>query len=227
MIGYLAQILMMPLPWAVRRTLLARLWGYRIDPEARIGFSVVRPASLEMGPKSKIGHLNFIRGMDSVRLSARASIGNLNWIYGIPASQTGGSGSDARLELEEGAQLTHRHLVDCTNLVRLGRFSVVAGYRTQILTHSVNIREGVQQAHEISFGEFSFVGTGCIVLGGSRLPDHSVLGAGSVLRNDFEEPYRIYSGTPAVSISAIPEDAAFFSRSEPYVGFGRSADPAG
>lgn len=221
MIGYVAQILMFPLPWALRRTLLSRIWGYRIDPTARIGFSVVRPVVLEMGPGSKIGHLNFIRGMDTVRMAGRSSIGNLNWIYGIPASQTGGVGLDSRLEFEEGAQLTHRHLVDCTNLVRLGRFSVVAGYRTQILTHSVDIHRSVQSAHEISVGEFSFVGTGCIILGGSSLPECSVLGAGSVLRSDFEEPFRIYSGTPAVSISAIPEDAAFFSREEPYVDFER------
>jgi len=218
-IGYLAQIVMLPLPWAVRRTLLTRIWGYRIDPEARIGFSIVKPVTLEMGPRSKIGHLNFIRGMDSVRLAARSSIGNLNWIYGIPASQTGAAKFQSELEFEEGAQLTHRHLVDCTNRVRLGRFSVVAGYRSQILTHSVDIRKGVQHAHEISVGAFSFVGTGCVILGGSRLPDYSVLGAGSVLRTEFDEPFRIYSGTPATSISAIPEDAAFFSRSEPYVDF--------
>lgn len=221
MIAYFAQVLLFPLPWSWRRRILARLWGYRIDPSARIGYSIVKPGSLEMAADSKIGHLNFVRGMGRVRMGERCSIGNLNWIYGIPAGRTGSGAYGSSLEMEDGAQLTHRHLIDCTATIRLGRFSVVAGYRTQMLSHSVDIHRGVQGAREIEIGEFSFIGTGCVVLGGSRLPDRSVLGAGSVLRSEFTEPLRVYSGTPAQSISAIPEDAAFFHRTEPYVDFER------
>ena len=75
----------LPMPWPLRRALLVHVLGYKIDRSARIGFSLICPRRLEMGPKSSIGHLTLCKaGVELLRLEEGATIGNLNWITGVP-----------------------------------------------------------------------------------------------------------------------------------------------
>lgn len=214
MFNTLFQILLFTSPWKVRRWVLQRAFGYRIAPSARIGYSVVRAGGLELEDGANIGHLSILKGMDRVALGRYASIGHLNWIYAIPRGLGFFEDTPRRAELvlEEGATITNRHLVDCSGAVRVGRMALVAGYRSQILTHSVNLATGSQRVKPIRIEEWCFVGSGCIVLGGSRLPDHSALVAGSTLRHSHTTPYRIYSGVVATEVGTIKETAQFFHR---------------
>lgn len=211
--AYLTQCILFAMPWRFRRLLLEKIFGYSLDPEARIGFSIVAPHELTMGPRSRIGHLNLIRGMKSVDIAAEGVIGNLNWIYGIPKSVVGDDFSVCRLTIEEGAHIVHRHLIDCSGTVVLGRYCLVAGYGSQLLCHSIDIHTGLQGTKRIEIGEFCFVGTRCIILGGSKLPGHSVLGAGSVLRSRFEETMTLYGGVPAEARIKLNPDSGIFTRS--------------
>lgn len=43
------------------------------------------------------------------------------------------------LILEESAGITSRHYIDCNGGVYIGAFTTVAGIKSQILTHSINI----------------------------------------------------------------------------------------
>jgi acetyltransferase-like isoleucine patch superfamily enzyme len=159
--------------------------------------------------------------MDLLRLGARARIGNLNWVSAAPSNSpvhfAAQQNRRPELIIAEHAAITNRHLVDCTNSVRVGRFSTVAGFRSQFLTHSIDIREARQWSRPIEIGEYCFVGTGCIMLGGSRLPNYSVLGAGSLLRNPYDQERGIYAGVPAVRKKDLPKDWKYFNRSEGYV----------
>ena len=51
-----------------------------------------------------------------------------------------------------------------------------------------------------------------MLLGGSALPDFSVLGAKSLLNKKFTENYMLFGGVPAKPISNISEDAKYFKR---------------
>jgi acetyltransferase-like isoleucine patch superfamily enzyme len=51
-----------------------------------------------------------------------------------------------------------------------------------------------------------------VVLGGSNLPDYSVLSACSLLNKSFDEPYMLYGGVPAKPIKSIPKEAGYFTR---------------
>ncbi len=211
-LSLLFQLVILPLPWGLRRRLLNRVFGYRIDQSARIGLSIVAPRHLTMGPRSTIGHLNVIRGMEAITLDEQSIISHLNWIYGIPTDMMGGD-RRSELYLGEGAGITRRHLIDCSDRVVLEPFSLIAGYNTQVLTHAIDLAQGRQTTKPITIGRYGMVGSRSILLGGARLPAYSALGAGSTLRESFESTHTIYSGVPAKPAGGIREDAEFFHRS--------------
>ena len=107
------------LPWPLHRAILVHVLGYKIDRSAKIGFSLICPTQLEMGPKAIIGHLTLCKwGVDLLKLEDGAIIGNLNWITAVPlkGSPHFGDGAGRRPELvvHWQAAITNRHFIDCT-----------------------------------------------------------------------------------------------------------------
>ncbi len=166
---YLIQIGLMLLPWSVRRRLLEAIFGFDISPSARIGFSIVAPRSLRLGDGAIVGHLNVIRGMDLVDLGEGAEISHLNWVFGLASAELISPDGPSALIMDEGAGITRRHLIDCSAPVRLGKFCLVAGYGSQIVTHAVVLSDDHQGAKAIVFGDHAFIGSRSIVLGGRDL----------------------------------------------------------
>jgi len=212
----LLSIFLFVFPWQIRRLILTAIFGYRIHSSARIGFSIILPEKLEMEPGSRIGNLTLCKGLSLLRMGERSSIGNLNQITGFPAGDTSyfSSDLDRRPELILGcdAAVTERHIIDCTNSVRIGKFATFAGYRSHLLTHSLNLYECRQESKPVVIGDYCFVGTCSVVLFGSVLPDYSVLGAGSVLNNEYSETYFLYAGTPAKPVKPLPHETGYFQR---------------
>jgi len=209
------------LPWILRRPILTLLLGYRLDPSSRIGLSIVAAASVEIGKGGRIGHLTVCRGIKSLQLDDYARIGNLNWITGNGDAPLPRSGSEnlaqPGLKVGKHSAITHRHYIDCSDSISIGVFSTIAGVRSQFLTHSIDIQRNRQQACPITIGNYCFVGTGCIVLGGSALPDCSVLAAGTLLREKLDQSWMLYAGIPAQAKKEIPKDYGYFSRAEGFV----------
>ncbi len=213
-------LLTLLLPWALRRRLLNLACGYSIAPGTRVGFSVVACTHLHMESGARIGHFNVIKG---ARLEMRdnSSIGDFNWIAGLPLESTrhfaAEVGRDPALCLGRHAALTSRHFLDCSNRIGIGEFATIAGARTQILTHAIDLRSNAQVSAPVTIGCYCFVGTACVVLKGARLPDCSVLAAGSSLARAHEEPFTLYSGVPATPVKALERDGAYFSRVRGFV----------
>jgi acetyltransferase-like isoleucine patch superfamily enzyme len=209
------------LPWGLRRSFLEKQFGYSIHPTSRIGFAWIFPRQLVMEEGSRIGHLNVCKNIDLFHIGAHAVVGQLNWITGFPSgpSRHFGHQPDRRPELilEKHAGISSRHLIDCTARVRIGAFATIAGFRSQLLTHSIDLTAGRQTAQPIDIGEYCFTGTNSVMLGGSALPHHSVLGAQSLLNKKWEEPYRLYAGVPAKPIKELSPEMEYFRRTEGFV----------
>jgi acetyltransferase-like isoleucine patch superfamily enzyme len=209
------------LPWQLRRPLLEKRFGYSIHPNSHIGFCWIFPRHLIMEENSCIGHLTLCKNIDLLHLGAHATIGRLNWITGFPtgASQHFAHQTDRRPELivETHAGISSRHLIDCTARVRIGAFATVGGFRSQLISHSIDLETGRQSAEPIDIGEYCFVGTNCVMLGGSSLPHHSVLGAQSLLNKKWDESYRLYGGVPAKPLKELSQEMAYFRRTEGFV----------
>ncbi len=218
----LVSLAAMLLPWPLRRLVLVHVLGYSIHKRARIGFSVICPARLEMGEFALIGHLTVCRpGLELLHLGEGAIVGNLNWLGAVAFKNSPHfhDQPDRRPELivHDYAAITNRHSFDCSDTVSIGRFTTFAGVRSIVLSHSIDLVTCKQRAQPVSIGEYCFVGTAAVVLPGTRLPDYSVLGANSLLNKIYTEPYYLYAGNPARPVKQLSADSKYFTRTKGFV----------
>lgn len=218
------------LPWSVRRDFLQKQFGYTIDPTARIGLAWIFPDRLIMEAHTSIGHLTVCKSISLLHLREYALIGRGNWITGFPLprrqsavatapSPHFASEKERRPELIVGehSAITHRHLIDCTNTITIGKFTTIAGFQSQMLTHRIDLELNRQVSAPVRVGDYCFLGTNCVLLGGSVLPDYCVLGAKSLLNKAFSETHQLYGGVPARQLQPLPHDYAYFHRTTGFV----------
>lgn len=222
MIKILINCLVVLLPWCIKRRVLNTFYYYEISPTAKIGFSYIFPKHLIMEEKATIGHFNVAIHLNVLHMGRKSSIARNNWITGFPtgtSSKHFSHQTDRKSELIIGKEsaITKNHHIDCTNRIVIGNYVTVAGYRSQLLTHSIDVFEGRQNSKPIVIGDYSFVSTGVILLGGCKLPAYSVLAAGSVLNKSYYDEYVLYGGIPAKPIKNLPRDAVYFTRQEGFV----------
>lgn len=209
------------LPWILRRRILQSVFGYQLHLESYIGLSWIYPKELVLEKGARIGHFTVCKSIRRLHLMEQASIGRGNWITGFPE---GGSSHfshqhDRVPQLIVGAHsaITHRHIIDCTNTVRIGHHTTIAGYCSQVLTHSIDLELSRQHSRPIKIGDYCFVGTQCVILGGASLPSYSVLGAKALLQKPFREEYTLYAGVPAIAAKALDRNMKYFSREAGFV----------
>jgi acetyltransferase-like isoleucine patch superfamily enzyme len=211
------KIVTLILPWPLKRLLLVHFFKYEIHPSAKIGLSWIYPKKLVMEANAKIGHFNVAVHLDLVAIGAYSSIARGNWITGF----TSGTESkhfahqkdrESNLIIGQHSAITKNHHIDCTNVITIGNFVTIAGYSSQLLTHSINIELSIQDSHPITIGDYCFVGTAVTILGGSVLPAYCVLGANSLLNKAYSIPYRLYGGNPAKEIKELSKDFNYFNR---------------
>jgi acetyltransferase-like isoleucine patch superfamily enzyme len=210
------------LPWPLRRRALNKWFGFEIHRGARIGLAWIFPGKLKMEAGASIGHFTVAIHLDRITMGAGSGIGRGNWITGLSVKRNGRHFSHqasriAALEIGDYANITKNHHIDCTNLITIGRFSTIAGYRSQLLTHSIDLFENRQDSAPIHIGEYTFVGTNSVILGGGVLPSYSALGAKSLLNKPFTTPWKLYGGVPAKMLADISREAKYFSRKEGFV----------
>jgi acetyltransferase-like isoleucine patch superfamily enzyme len=209
------------LPWDLRRSLLQKQFGFQIHPSCRIGFSWISPSRLIMEEGSRIDHLTLCKNIDLLHLKACASIGRGNWITGFPLGSSRHFAQDKdrqpQLILGEHSAITHRHLIDCTNSVTIGKFTTVAGFQSQIITHTIDIEQSRQTSAPVRIGDYCFVGTNSVLLGGSALPDFCVLGAKSLMNKNFTDTHQLYGGVPARPLQKLSPECRYFQRTEGFV----------
>lgn len=217
----LLMLLSVLLPWAARRRLLIKTFGYELHPTSRIGLAWVFPERLVMEANTSIGHLTVCKSIALLHLHEHALIGRGNWITGFPLGPSPhfASETDRRPELIVGAHsaITHRHLIDCTNRITIGKFTTVAGFQSQMLTHSINLERSQQASAPIRVGDYCFIGTNSVFLGGSAVPDFCVVGAKSLVNKAFTDTHQLYGGVPATPLQTLPTDYAYFHRRAGFV----------
>lgn len=209
-------------PMFLKRRFLKLFYGYSIHPTATIGLSWIYPRELTMGPYSKIGHFNVAVHLDEIILNQKASIGRSNWITGFSTNTTSKHFNHqpdrvSVLIVGEHSSITKNHHLDCTSPIVIGRFVTVAGYQSQFITHSINVYDNRQDSKPITIGDYCFVGTNVVLLGGTALPAYSVLGAKSLLNKSYTDEWKLYGGNPAKPITDISKDAKYFSRETGFV----------
>jgi acetyltransferase-like isoleucine patch superfamily enzyme len=179
------------------------------------------PEKLIMEEHAQIGHFTLCKGLQLMHIHAHGRVGNGNWITGFPLTTSGHFSHQAdrnpALTVGEHAAITNRHIIDCTDSVTIGKFTTFAGFQSQILTHSINLETCRQHALPVFIGDYCFVGTNVVILGGSTLPSYSVLGAKSLLNKEHSDTYTLYAGVPAKPVKKLESDLGYFNREEGFV----------
>lgn len=210
------KILIIFLPWKIRRFILNKFFHYKIHPTARIGLSYIYPKHLIMNEGARIGHLNVAIHLEKIQMDKNCSISQKNWITGFPLKDKSNfqdfPDRKPYLIMKEDSSITKQHHIDCTDMVIVGEFTTIAGYGTQILSHSFSLEKNSQACAPIQIGHHCWVGTRSIILPGSVLPPQSVLGAGAVLQRKYTESFVLYGGVPAKYIKKMDETYEFFHR---------------
>ena len=210
------------LPWRLKRLFLNKFFKYQIHPTAKIGLAWVFPDKLMMAAHTSIDHFTVAVHLDTIELNENATIGRSNWITGFTTKSNSPHfkhqlNRSAKLIMGKSSSVTKNHHIDCTNIITIGNFSTVAGYQSQLLTHSIDVMENRQHSAPISIGDYTFVGTNVVILGGAQLPAFSVLGAKSLLNKNFTEQFTLYGGVPAKAVGTIDKQAKYFHRQEGFV----------
>ncbi|MDT4914276.1 MAG: hypothetical protein QOC66_3404 [Pseudonocardiales bacterium] len=206
---------MIILPASLRRQLARRVYGWDIDATAHIGRSLILVRHVSMGPESSIGSLNVIRDLEELRLGTGANIATRNWISAHPLSAVVFTGSPDRrsvLILGEYAKITNGHIIDCSDRVEFGDYAALAGFRSQILTHSADLIRDTQVTKPVRLGERCAVMSGCMILSGTQVPARSIVSAGSVITTKLSKEQTFYRGNPAQAIRRLPDNLGYYHR---------------
>lgn len=209
-------------PWRLKRLMLNYFFDYHIAVTAYIGFSWIFPKKLIMEEGAKIDHFTVAIHLDLIEMAPKSTIGRSNWITGFSTITsslhfTHRKDRKAELILGESSAITKQHHLDCTNQIHIGKYTTIAGYQSQFITHSIDLAENRQDSKPIMIGDYVFVGTNVVVLGGASLPSYSILGAKSLLNKAFIENWTLYGGVPAKKINSIDRTDKYFNRIEGFV----------
>lgn len=210
------------LPSAVKIPIYRIFFKWDIHDSSKIGFSVLLCDHLILKSGSVIGSMTVVKGVSVLQLDENSKLGSLNWVTGFPLIKSKhfdlDINRDPKLHIKSHGAVTNRHIIDCTDSVTIGRFTTFAGFRSQVLTHSINLKQSRQRCSPVEIGDYCFIGTGSILLPGAKVPDKSVLAAGSVLSDALTNECGLYGGVPAKFIKKIDLDEhLYMSRSEGFI----------
>lgn len=197
------------LPWPLKYFLYKYILLWDIDYSARVGISFVNARRVSMASGALIKHLSIVNGVDFLTMDESSRIGNLNWI-----SSSKGAGS---FILKEHSAITNRHYIDCTADIKIGRFTTLAGVKSTILTHSIDVYQSRQSSFPVTIGDYCFIGTGVIILAGCEVEDNVVIGAGALISGHLTESYCLYAGVPAKRVKSLSGEVKYFERTAGYV----------
>lgn len=215
-------VLILFFPWFIRRRMYQKIFGFEIDQKSYIGFSIIFPKRLIMKEYSRIGNFNICKQIDRLELKEHAIIENLNRITGFPSQTVSKHFSDQKnrepvLIIGEHVGISSMHFFDCTDKISIGKFTTIAGYGSQFLTHSINLQLAKQECSKIIIGDFNFIGTDSTVLKGCKTDDFNIFGAKSLLNKEYSGSYNLYGGVPAKKIKRISDEYKYFKRTHGYI----------
>ena len=207
-------VLMVVLPQRLKHLIARRLLGWELHPTARIGRSLVMARHVRMGPESFIGAFNVIKDIENLHLGRGANIATRNWIVGVPLESAiyDKPQRDPSLYLGEYAMITVGHDIDCADKVELKDHAVIAGFRSSVLTHSLNLVNDKFVTGPVVLEEYGVLMSNCTMMTGTRVPAGSVISARSVVNTRLTAERTFYRGNPAEAVRELPETLKFYQR---------------
>ncbi len=203
------------LPMSLKRIVAKWIYKWDIHPTAYIGPSVLTIRYLSMGPRTAIGGRNVITNLNEVRMAEGSTIGSGNLIKGWWDHPTDALNErNPAVFLAEYAQIASYHYIDCVDTVELGSHAALAGFKSTVLTHSLDLMRDRYITGSVVIGDRAGVMSGCMLLAGTRIPARSIISAGSVVTTRLTQEQALYRGNPAELVRPISDRLAFMHRGD-------------
>ena len=201
------------LPPAWKPAVYGRLFGYRIDPTARLGLTILDADEVEIGRSVTVGHGNLALRVGRLTIGAHTRVGMLNVLRGGDEIAIGRRNEltsivgpdpvtvpDPRLTIGDGSVVTDGHRLDFTDRLELGRRVIIGGRASSLWTHNR------QRTAPIVVGDGTYVGSECRMAPGSVVPARSIVALGSVISGRLQPDESLIGGVPARVLRELSAD---------------------
>ena len=183
--------------------------GNQIGGNAKVGpILVLDCGKFTLGEDCTISSFNVFKGVAHIQLDGKNFIGSWNQFTAAPGYQDY-SDRIGMLWMKEQSFVTNRHYIDCSGQVILEPYAAVSGIKCIIQSHELDLVDNKTTVGRVVLGERSVISTACIMLKESRLPNRSILAAGSVMvkaKDNGEAPKSgLYGGAPARYIKELTD----------------------
>lgn len=198
---YLKKILLLLvifLPQSLKLFCYRRFFGWQIGDFVTIGFSYIDSQQVNIGDNTRIGHFNIIRNLKQLAIGEKCYIANFNEFYGNPRQDTTWA---RKLLIGNKVLIMSHHFIDVVGSVTISNCTTVGGRDSHFWTHSLVNEGGILNLQEtdINIGENSYIGARATLIG-CKLPNNSIVGAGSIVNKSFSEESNqslLIAGNPA------------------------------
>lgn len=206
------------IPASLLKNRLLSLLGHQISSTASISPIVIwRVGHIDLDEEARLGFGTVLRDMKAVVVGKSSVIGQWMWVSSAPSLwHTSSSGLGGVLALGDQAAVTSRHYLDCSGGITIGDFATIAGVRSTILTHGIDVVSNSQRATPVFVGSHCLVGSNSLIIPGARVPNGTLFGMGSVITKGDREPHFLYAGNPARARRVL-EETGYFARVSGFV----------
>jgi len=205
------------LPRVIRRRTVKRILGWDIHPDARIGICLLNLKYLRMQKDSSIGHATVVSGLKALELGSNSVIGQRNWISASKVLIDAYGGECGTMKIGNESAITSAHYIDTSGGIKMGECSTIAGVKSTIVTHQIDLFQSKQKVFPLAIGNHSFIGSDCRIVPGSRIGSRIIVAMGSVVTGKLDQSEYIYGGIPAKPLKPLA-DAEYFAREVGWVG---------
>ena len=104
--------------------------------------------------------------------------------------------------------------------IEIGDYTIIAP-NVGIISANHSLYDYTQhERNKVKIGRYCWIGMNVVVLPGVELGDHTVVAAGSVVRNSFQEGYCVIGGNPAKIIKELDKEKCVEKQNEwEYIGY--------
>lgn len=197
--------------------LLRAVLGWEVPPTARVGLCLfVRVGRVALGSGACLASFSVYRDLELLAIGNDSGIGHWNYVTAArelrtPALKATPGTSAGSFVMDDHAVITSRHYIDCSGGVSVGAYTVMAGVRSTVISHEVDVARSEQTIAAVRIGGHSLIGSNVAIVPGARIPDGSLIAMGSVVSGELSASETLYAGVPARPIRALGP-AAFFRR---------------
>lgn len=115
-----------------------------------------------------------------------------------------------RIEIGDGVKIQQGFYMSCAKLIKIGdrvclsQYTVITDTDHRYDDISKPVYRQSLSIDDIVIGEDSFIGTGVVILKGSKIGKHCIVGANAVVKGEFPD-YCVIAGVPAKIIKTIKQ----------------------